>query len=223
MIKTGIILLGLSGAFHCVGMCSPLVAALNAGRPRAWQVQYHAGRVFAYLLLGLLLGSIGAGGALFLTQQQLSVLSGVLLLGYVLIEWQGGNKAGYRLVNFFRELGQRYKQQGGAFFLGMANGLLPCGLVYGAALLAAAEGNVLRAGSNMLLFGLITTSVLLGVHRLWSWLWCRVKRLQSGVAIQRFVMVVLAVFLIVRGMGQGGWWSPSVDMAAGGQPVVECK
>lgn len=223
MIKIGVVLLALGGAFHCVGMCSPLIAALHAGRSRSWQLLYHGGRIFAYLLLGLLLGSIGMGGALFLTQQQLSVLSGALLLVYVWIEWRGANKAGFRLANFFRELGQRYNKQGGGFFLGIANGLLPCGLVYGAAFLSMAEGDMVRAVSNMFIFGLITTILLLGAHRLWHWLLQRFKQLGSGVLLQRFMMVVLAVFLIVRGLGQGGWWSPAIQMNANAQPVVECK
>ncbi|WP_038029750.1 sulfite exporter TauE/SafE family protein [Thermonema rossianum] len=223
MIKTGVVLLALSGAFHCVGMCSPLIAALHAGRPLTWQVQYHAGRIFSYLLLGSFAGMLSAGMAFFLTQQQLSVLSGLLLLFYVLMEWLGKNKAAYRLSNRLRELAQHYGKQGGGFFLGMANGLLPCGLVYGAAFLSAAEGNMLRVWSNMLLFGIITTVLLVGVRWMWRRLLSYLKPIFSGVALQRLVMVLLAAFLIIRGLGQGAWWSPAVKMTAGERPVVECR
>ena len=55
----------LLGAAHCAGMCGPLVALFPGGRARlAW----HAARIAAYALLGLLAGALGAaldlGGAL---------------------------------------------------------------------------------------------------------------------------------------------------------------
>jgi hypothetical protein len=58
---------------------------------------------------------------------------------------------------------------------------------------------------------------------MWRRLLSYLKPIFSGVALQRLVMVLLAAFLIIRGLGQGAWWSPAVKMTAGERPVVECR
>ena len=51
----------------------------------------------------------------------------------------------------------------GLIGLGLTNGLLPCGLVYSALLIAASSGGLLSGGLGMFLFGMSTTPALLVV------------------------------------------------------------
>ncbi len=83
-------LLGLVSSLHCLGMCGPIALALpvaggGTGRKVLGRLLYNAGRISTYALLGLGMGLFGRGLSFVLSQQQLSVAVGVLLLAFVLL------------------------------------------------------------------------------------------------------------------------------------------
>src|SRR5690554_5253832 len=95
MLLTAFIL-GLLGSLHCIGMCGPIAFMLpvNHKKPLIKAVQigsYHFGRVFAYALIGLLLGLLGKGFDLFGLQQHISIAIGVWMILFVLFphKWAG--------------------------------------------------------------------------------------------------------------------------------------
>jgi uncharacterized protein len=166
---------GLLGSLgHCVGMCGPLVmmAAVQsrAGRTGVLrgQLAYHLARVGVYALLGAMVG--GAGTLLGLGEQLnrlaggVSVLlgAGVVLLALTYLGWlparltAGGGTWLSQAMNRALLLGGLR----GAALLGALNGLLPCGLIYSALLVAATLGGPLSAAVGMVLFGLATTPAL---------------------------------------------------------------
>ena len=60
----GLLLTGLAGSLHCVGMCGPVLLGLSRRLPegRSFAVDalaYHLGRIWTYMLLGLLAGAFG--------------------------------------------------------------------------------------------------------------------------------------------------------------------
>ena len=72
----GIFLASLAGSPHCAAMCGPFLAFAAAGTdPSAsrWHIagSYHVGRLVAYVTLGAIAGTLGAG------VEQLGVLAGV--------------------------------------------------------------------------------------------------------------------------------------------------
>lgn len=158
------ILLGtglLGGAGHCVGMCGPLVAgyavALRNRSATLPHILFHLGRVTTYGIAG---GVVGASGS-FLRfaawvapfQQFLLVATGamIVLMGLSFGGWLPWTRRIGGAATFGGALGgiaRRAAEAGGpgaAFPLGMAIGLLPCGLVYTALLSAARAG--MEAGS----------------------------------------------------------------------------
>ncbi len=167
-----VFLAGLLGSAHCVGMCGGFVLALAHGdAARRWprQAAYHAGRIGTYTLLGALAGTLGY--ALFLMrgfQVGLSiglgtvlVVAGLSLCGVlqklVPLDRLPIPAALTRLVTW---LVQR-PGAGPAFGLGLANGLLPCGLVLAVLVPAAAAGSAPGGALRMLAFGLGTVPALL--------------------------------------------------------------
>ncbi|MFN2292351.1 MAG: sulfite exporter TauE/SafE family protein [Anaerolineae bacterium] len=171
-------LTGLLGSLgHCLGMCGPLVVmvGLQLQTRKAAAVPshllYHGSRLAVYALLGAMAGGIGsilgidkglapvAGIASFV----LGLL--VILLGMGYLGWLPLG----RLEGSGRWLStamSRALDRGGTLgvvFLGALNGLLPCGLVYSALLLAATAGGPLRAAAGMAVFGLATVPALLVV------------------------------------------------------------
>ena len=55
-------MLGILGTGHCLGMCGPLVIAFPARSGKlASHLYYHLGRIFTYVVIGSVMGGIGAG------------------------------------------------------------------------------------------------------------------------------------------------------------------
>ncbi len=173
------VLLALSGLLgslgHCLGMCGPLVMMMStrldkhglAAAPS--QLLYHAARISVYALLGAAVGSVGGllekGGGLVHISGVVSLIVGVgvflLGLGYIgLLPLDRLEGPGVWLN---RQMSRAVKRGGllGIVGLGAANGLLPCGLVYGALLTSVAAGGPLPGALAMLLFGLGTVPALL--------------------------------------------------------------
>jgi sulfite exporter TauE/SafE len=208
--------LGFFGSLHCIGMCGGLVSALGMTRSRIWWsglAAYQAGRLLTYSLLGL------AAGLLGISLQQLSGLGQMqfaltLLAGLMMITF-GLNLAGLMPDPFLRLTARinaglgfagRIKQAASSnariswFGVGLANGLLPCGLVYAALSLSLASGGTWRPALMMTAFGLGTVPAMMFSPLL-------VRSLAPG---QRGrVMKALGVLIVIFGLftmsrGAGG-------------------
>ena len=64
------LIFGLLGSFHCVGMCGPIAFMLPVDRSNSFKkitqiFTYHAGRILAYALIGLVFGLVGKSLYLF--------------------------------------------------------------------------------------------------------------------------------------------------------------
>ncbi len=165
MLLTGLFI-GLVGGMHCVLMCSPVVFALNPSRKFGRQFAYHAGRIFMYAMLGLLIGAIGGGLSFFGWQQGLSIAMGVLMILMTLIPSMRTRLYSLSSNSPFLRSARQWMQGAGSLkpvVAGMLNGLLPCGLVYVGLTGSLALGNMLDGSLFMLGFGLGTVPWLAGV------------------------------------------------------------
>jgi sulfite exporter TauE/SafE len=169
---------GLLGSVgHCLGMCGPLNLMLG-GQIRKNDLArlpnftlYHFMRVVVYIIFGTI---IGAAGSLLGISRQLTTIGGItgLLLGGIIIVF------GLQYLGLFKRLPfgatggwwndafNRAIRAGGwrgIALMGAVNGLLPCGLVYSALLLAASSGNAVSGAIGMAIFGLGTFPTLLAL------------------------------------------------------------
>ncbi|GAA4452128.1 sulfite exporter TauE/SafE family protein [Nibrella saemangeumensis] len=204
---TTAVMAGLAGSLHCVGMCGPLAMALPVGRLPRYQraggvLLYHAGRISAYALLGLVTGLLGHGLLLAGIQGPVSIASGVLLLLYTLTNRTHLYKLrSSRAVRWVTAPMTRLLQHPTLLSftsMGFLNGLLPCGFVYVA--LAGALNNPTPPDGAlyMILFGLGTLPALLGIRFAPSLLPPALRQRLSPVL--PVATALLAVFLIVRGL-----------------------
>lgn len=175
---------GFAGSFHCVGMCGGFACGLshvNVQSRSALVVRnllYNTGRLVTYAFIGALAGAFGAaltsGGSMVLAgeigvaQRILSVVAGLLMLLMAL-----------ELLGVRRHVPKTWARLGGEWFaaifrtlllsrnslaplvLGVANGFLPCPLVFAFASAAAATGAVEPAVLTMIAFGLGTFPAML--------------------------------------------------------------
>ena len=175
MDLVAVLLIGLLGSVHCVGMCGGFVFALaqtSSQRVQFLQKQasYYFGKTLTYALLGTVAGALGhmLSSAFTRIQMFLSISLGLfmILLGMSLMgvlkrsnqtfmirpwKWVSGKMA--------HLLGAHSRSA--PMLLGLINGFLPCGLVYAALALAATSGSAIQGGFILTVFGLSTIPALL--------------------------------------------------------------
>ena len=209
VLFTTAFVLGLSSSFHCVGMCGPLLLAVPTRASNNYQwleiIIYHAARIFTYALLGILVGFAGWRLQVANLQQFFSLTIGVILLIYVFASRFFSNAAW--LISFnkiiFSFFGFAAKQKGyvGTILLGMANGLLPCGMVYIALTGAMASASATAAAGFMTLFGLGTLPLLFVFNFYGIRLQASVK--QRIKFVSPIVIAIMGILLIIRGLNLG--------------------
>lgn len=170
------------GSFgHCVGMCGGIVIAYSSTKIKSEyskqkqifaHLLYSFGRVTSYTVLGALFGLIGevigfnnlTRGILLLVTGILMILVGFSLLGkikFLTILEHSCSKSPLYQKTFKSLLGS--DSLFSFYFLGMLNGLLPCGFVYVFAIMAAGSGSIFLGALVMFIFGLSTIPALFGL------------------------------------------------------------
>ncbi len=203
--------IGLFGSLHCVGMCGPIACALpNQGNGRSALIGnallYNLGRTLTYSFFGAIIGVAGRGLHLAGFQQYMSIGLGVMLLVIALfsinvetnlLRLPGLNQLVFRLKS---NLGRLLKGSGvnTSFFIGLLNGLLPCGLVYMAVVGALSTGGIGSGMAYMALFGLGTLPLMLATGLAGNFAGNRFRT-----ALRKaypFFLVFFAVLFIFRGL-----------------------
>ena len=207
-----VLLIGFLGSIHCVGMCGGFVLALSQSAQSRkklllQQTFYHVGKSITYILLGVFAGALGGMlGQLFSEAQYvlgigvgiLLVLIGLGILG-VIGSWFGSGvmKRWKSIVAVLgRQLRQNSKSTG--LSVGLLNGLLPCGLVYGAVAIATSTASVWKGALLMGVFGLTTIPALVIVALAGLWIqpaWRNRLNLMSGILV-----IALGLLTIWRGL-----------------------
>jgi len=200
----------LGSVGHCIGMCGGIVVAYSSSKinqkssyihQTASHLAYNFGRVVTYTILGAIFGAIGqvvaftptTKGILFVITGVLMILAGLSLVGNIKFlnsaEWSISKYTWYQ--NTFRKL-MSSKSYGSFFFLGMLNGIIPCGLVYSFAIFAASTATPLGGALVMATFGLATIPSLFFIGFL-------TKFLQKG-SLRSTMMKLAAILVIVYGV-----------------------
>ncbi|HEX6428595.1 MAG TPA: sulfite exporter TauE/SafE family protein [Niastella sp.] len=225
------VLLGLVSSFHCVGMCGPLALALPVHHlQRRHQaiamLLYNAGRVVTYSLAGLVFGWAGRGVYMAGFQQWFSIGMGVVILALVILNhFLHSTLTPSWVRSFHGNLQQvmgrllQSPKHHHYLFLGMANGLLPCGMVYLAIAGALSTVAVNQSVLFMASFGAGTMPAMLALSLFGMPVKLSLRRQLKK--IMPFAIVCMAVLLILRGLNLGiPFVSPVLPEAR--QPAISC-
>jgi sulfite exporter TauE/SafE len=195
---------------HCVGMCGGIVIAYSSTKidhKKPWFSQsishlaYNIGRVITYTILGFIFGTLGktlaftpiTKGILFSLTGVLMILAGLSLsgkLGFLnAIEISVSNKTWFQKL--FRKI-MSTKSLSSFLFLGMLNGIIPCGLVYSFAIIAASTASPIWGALVMLTFGLSTIPTLFFLGMV-------TKILQKG-KTRKIMMTISTILVIAYGI-----------------------
>ncbi|HMI02250.1 MAG TPA: sulfite exporter TauE/SafE family protein [Pedobacter sp.] len=199
--------IGLLGSLHCIGMCGPLAFAVPVNQP-GWvyllwnKFIYQFGRIVSYCSLGVLAGLLGRQLWLSGIQQGISIATGLMILlaaSSRLFRWYSRFKNPSLFIKPFNRLFDfAFRHKANHLFIGMINGLLPCGFVYLALAGAINTGSVQNSVFYMFWFGAGTTPLMFAATLIvgFSGLAFR-KRLNKSIP---YLMLVLGTWFILRGL-----------------------
>lgn len=225
-------IIGAAGSLHCIGMCGPISFALPIKHLQLYQkisllLLYQIGRIITYSSIGLLFGLLGRNIYLAGLQQWYSIIAGSLLILLAILYFTGKrmqnksvlpirlyNKVQQQIVKIIASQKKWYSYVA----LGMANGLLPCGMVYVALASTLSLSTAIESAGFMAAFGsgTLPAMMLIGIAGQ------QIKpatRFAFNKLIPGF-MLLLGVVLILRGLNLGiPFLSPQLP-AAPGETVV---
>ena len=206
-------IMGLAGSLHCVGMCGPLALALPVSHSDnlsrfAGGTLYNLGRIVSYASMGLVFGSIGKLIISSHWQSRLSLILGVVILLYLFIPKKYLHFSKPTIFNspfiaLRKQLGKLFqsKNLSSLFFIGILNGLLPCGLVYLALTSSVITGSSLNGALFMSFFGLGTFPAMMATIILGNYLNQQVRlKINKPLPALLFLMAAL---LVLRGLELG--------------------
>ena len=168
-----VFLTGLAGSMHCIGMCGGIMFLVSKKQEDvsvlARQVAYFLGKTITYTILGVAVGLLGAAlsNGFQGFQKVLSIVAGIFMifigLGLLGVVRNLDQIGSLNKTAFYKKVFAYFVRQTsttGALGLGLLNGLLPCGLVYGALATAVSTGSVQMSALTMFVFGIATIPAL---------------------------------------------------------------
>lgn len=226
--------MGLAGSLHCFAMCGPLAMSLPGKGAAGWKLLgnrllYNFGRIFSYLVIGVVFGLVGQALSLIIYQETISLITGIFLLLWMLSQFLPkifGKTPGFLLSwtslssKIFAKLKGKPKAVSMLGF-GVLNGFLPCGLVYLAATASLNQGNISYSILYMLLFGLGTLPMMLGLSLIINLLKMQ-WRIMLNKAVPYFAIIIACLF-ILRGLSLDiPYLSPKITSSVKGEIESSC-
>lgn len=215
--------LGIISSLHCIGMCGPIALAIPLNRNSKLEafigvLEYNFGRILTYSTLGFIVGFIGLGIQLIGFLQVLSIISGCIIIIYawrkqlnrIFPFFKSSNNFIYRFTS--KKMGGLFKSKSPfrLFFLGVLNGLLPCGMVYSALMTSIIADSPLNASLTLFFFGLGTLPTMV----IFSFYAHRISPLFKS-KINRFlpyIVTIIGLMILLRGLNLNiPYLSPKVN------------
>lgn len=205
--------IGLVTSVHCIAMCGginlsqciPQTTTTAEGRLAALRPSflYNLGRVISYTLVGGIVGALGSvisfsgamRGIVQLVAGVFMVIMGINMLG--IFPWL--RRFTPRMPRIFaRKIDAEKGRSNSPLYVGLLNGLMPCGPLQAMQLYALSTGDPVKGALSMLLFSLGTVPLMFGIGAL------------SSILSKKFtskVMTVGAVLVVVLGLSMftQGW------------------
>ncbi len=217
--------IGLLTSVHCVAMCGGIGLSQCVPQGNAdvsggkWStlrpsLLYNLGRVISYTVVGGVVGAIGSvvsfsgafKGVVQLAAGIFMVIMGLNMLN--LFPWL--KKLNPRMPKIFaRKINREKGRSNSPLYVGLLNGLMPCGPLQAMQLYALSTGSMLTGALSMFLFSLGTVPLMFGMGALSSIL--SKKFTHRMMRVSAVLVTVLGVFMFSSGMSLSGISMPSAD------------
>ena len=206
--------LGAAGSLHCIGMCGPLSLALpihhlSKTKKILSLLLYQFGRIITYSGIGLLFGLAGRRIYIAGYQQYFSIIMGAFIIGLSVLYFLRHRTIHLKFLNRFyffvqRQISTLLKsaiRPSGFLLMGMANGLLPCGMIYIALAATLSFTEIFQSVGFMAMFGAGTLPAMMLAGYAG-------QMIKPGwrISLQKLVPVFISamgILLVLRGMNLG--------------------
>ena len=211
-------IIGVLTSIHCVAMCgginlSQCMSGSSEGEAKNNRLAalrpsflYNLGRVISYTLVGGIIGGLGSvvsfsGGAKGIVQ----IISGVfmMIMGLNMLSifpWL--RHFNLSMPKLFLRKAHIYKKSNSPLYIGLINGLMPCGPLQAMQLYSLSTGSVAKGAFAMFLFSLGTVPLMFGIGALSSVL--SKKFTDKVMAIGAILVVVLGLSMLSSGLSLWG-------------------
>jgi sulfite exporter TauE/SafE/copper chaperone CopZ/plastocyanin domain-containing protein len=231
--------IGLVTSVHCAAMCGginlsqciPAAARITAAQtagggvagagsrrtPLFPAILYNAGRTLSYTAAGSIAGALGSAvtvsgrfrGAVQLAAGVFMIIMGINMLGV----FPALRRFVPRLPQIFaRKIGEQKTAARSPLFIGLLNGLMPCGPLQAMQLYALSTGSPLTGGLSMFLFSLGTVPLMFGIGALGSLL--SGKFTPAVMKAGAVLVTVMGMTMFSYGFGLSGFSLDFVDRIA---------
>lgn len=213
---------GLLTSLHCVAMCGGInlsqcvlykVDNENSSKFSRYKpsLLYNSGRVVSYTIIGGIVGAIGssitfsgaAKGIVAIISGVFMVIMGLNMLN--IFPWL--RKLNPRMPRIFGEKIHGSKGKLGPFYVGLLNGLMPCGPLQAMQIYALGTGSALSGALSMFMFSIGTVPLMFGLGALSSIL--SGKFTHKMLKVSAVLVIVLGVVMANRGLALSGITLPS--------------
>lgn len=224
-------IIGLFTSLHCVSMCGGinLSQCLNnnvaSDKGKLSTVKpaflYNLGRVISYTIFGGIVGGIGSvisftgwmQGLIQLIAGIFMVIMGLNMLN--IFPWL--RKLNPKMPKFFAKE-YKSKNNNSPFFVGLLNGLMPCGPLQAMQIYALSTGSVAKGAISMFLFSLGTVPLMFGIGALSSYM---SKKFSNKIMkFGAILVVVLGFVMFNNGLALSGI---NLSQGSGANSAVRAK
>ncbi len=216
---------GLLTSLHCVAMCGGLnlsqCVSYATGNGRFSKLRpsllYNAGRVISYTVIGGIVGALGSvisfSGA---ARGIVAVIAGVfmVIMGLNMLNvfpWL--KNLNPRIPGMFRRKLPGGRGKRGPFYVGLLNGLMPCGPLQAMQLYALGTGSFAAGALSMFLFSMGTVPLMFGFGALSTLL--SGKYTHKMMRISAVLVIALGLSMAGQGLALSGFSLPSPSFDGG--------
>lgn len=214
-------IVGVLTSIHCVGMCGGIMLSQSIKKEGTSKfdsikpaILYNLGRVLAYTILGGIVGAVGSVFTLSITLK-----AGLQLFAGAFMIIMGLNMSGFGL---FRKINLKLpwsacsvkKKPKAPFFVGMLNGLMPCGPLQTMQLYALGTGSAFKGALAMFLFALGTLPLMMTFGALSGLL--SKNNTKTILKFSGILVVILGIVMGTRGLALAGINVPSISFNGNG-------
>ena len=201
--------IGLITSLHCVAMCGGInlsqcvtyqddTSEENKFKRLKPSFLYNMGRVISYTIIGGIVGTFGsvvsfsgeAKGAVAILSGVLMVIMSLNMLN--IFPWL--RKFNPRMPKIFGKKINANKSKHGPFYMGLLNGLMPCGPLQAMQLYALGTGSFINGALSMFVFSLGTVPLMFGLGAISSFL--SSKFTHKMLKVSAVLVMVLGVIMV---------------------------
>ncbi|MHB8063302.1 MAG: urease accessory protein UreH domain-containing protein [Ruminiclostridium sp.] len=209
--------IGLLTSLHCIAMCGGINLSVcvqyTAGNNESKfgklkpSVLYNLGRVIAYTAVGGIVGAIGSAVSFSGTAKGIvAIASGVfmVIMGLNMLNiFPGLRKLNPRMPKIFARKVHENSKNRGPLYIGLLNGLMPCGPLQAMQIYALGTGSIMTGALSMFLFSLGTVPLMFGFGAISSFL--SGKFTHRMMKVSAMLVMILGVVMLSRGMALSGF------------------